>query len=571
MKVNLTQQEIKDTNSRQVYTLERKVQQGALKQLRHLLLLLLAIIPPKVGLSQSPFSWDLDSYHNYSTFFHLEFRSNGLASGEDNSSAYIRNISSSTIRLSMKFVIKDFCGNTTTEIWAGGVTLKPGQEAIEGYSTTNKCKETKKDGQNQTGIASVTCQVSNFKNITEEENEIKAANQKKQEDIDEKRAADGKKIAEERRMQTQQTQPAGSYYSSQNSNKNFPAKAPQSTWQETNARIQAENQQRLAEQQRLRDEQQQALQRGSEQMVNDATELVGMIGNMIRTNRAEKEKKEERRRQQEMRDAEDARQKREKAEELARWLANRHELRKVFFAEYTEGGVPLSSSKVDVDVLYYFTYVFDKSLMPTLTPAISLSNIFTIGRYADGTWPFKDAIVTDIKKLGASGDITLIGYFTTKELAQEMRDRFLTMAQPSGLDVKDIFYKGKQSGAATAGGGDFWGGDTKTGTKTTGTKTNTDADFWGANTKPAEAGKATIAVPRSNGTISRRETKKELDDYWGTDKKETQTTKPAAAKTDDDFWGLNPGKGDKVVDSVIIKNKPKPATKKKSTVKKPVK
>ncbi len=345
-----------------------------------------------------------------------------------------------------------------------------------------------------------------------------------------------------------------------------------STWQERNAKMQEENRQLIAQQQQRTANIQRQSKEVSEKFVSDATELVGMIGNIIKSDREAKERKEERRLAYERRQAEEKQQQKEEKEaeeaELRRIAANqlaRIELRKAFFPEFPEGGVPFSSTKIDVDQIYYFTYLFDKSTIESLRPVITLSNLFIISRYPDGTWPFKDAILTDIKKLNVSGDITLIGYFTTKQLADEMRSKFVSMAVQSGMDIKNIFYKGRQATVPTTGAADVWSGTDEN--KKSGNATGDD--FWSTDTKPPVAGKAAMAIPRTNGTITRRETTKELEDYWNTDNKAAAATKSAPTKSEeDDMWTVKPVKKEVVADSVNIKNKPKPLLKKKAPVKK---
>jgi hypothetical protein len=424
------------------------------------------------------FSWDLDSYHSYSTFIHLEFSSNGLAIGEDNSRATVRNLSSSTISFGVKFLIKDFCGNTTTEYWAGGVTLKPGEEEKEIYSVTNRCKEVKKDGNSSTGIASVTCQVMNFKNITQLENNLKAEQKKKDDDREKQQLADAAK-------QKQQTQAPSSYYSSQTtrtSNSGTTTSAPaKPTWQETNERIRQENQRAYEQQQARIAAQEKSNKEFSDKFVSDASELVGMVGNIIAQNKRDKEKKEMRK-QEEARALQQQREDaaRERAE-LQRFLAQRRDLRNSLMTDYSDGGVPLSSQNIGTNELFYFTYVFDKQKISDSKPAIQVSNVFSVFQYSDGTWPFKTAIQTDIKKFAPTGAVTLVGYYTTKEMAEEERKNFLAAAGETSFEITEFVYKGKAKPAATDG--DFWGNKPASKTDSTAKSATLrmakgDEDFW---------------------------------------------------------------------------------------------
>lgn len=227
-----------------------------------------------------------------------------------------------------------------------------------------------------------------------------------------------------------------------------------------------------------------------------ATQLGSYINNM-RAEKEEQRAKEELRRQRE--------------QQLARIEARRKEaliqLRKGFFNEFPDGGVPLSGHKVVTNELYFFSYVFDKTKIDAGATSVKVSNVFPIARYGDGTWPFKTNVVADVKKAASGeGPVTLVGYYTTKEMADNMRTSFLNLASKSKITVRDIAYKGKKSSGGTA------------------------ADFWGNSTK-----KAVIAGDSTAAAVPDK--KKADDDFWhtgGAKKAAADTTKKAVKK--DDFW-----------------------------------
>lgn len=236
----------------------------------------------------------------------------------------------------------------------------------------------------------------------------------------------------------------------------------------------------------------------SSQAIGQAATQLGSYLNNIRAEKEERRAKEELQRQ--------------RNEQKARIEARKREaliaLRKGFFNEFPDGGVPLSGHKVTVNELYFFSYVFDKNKIDAGPASVKVSNVFPIARYGDGTWPFKNNVVGDVKKAAAGeGPVTLVGYYATKEMADNMRTSFLNLASRSQIAVKDIAYKGKKaaSGAAT----DFWGNGVKTTAKTSGDST-------------------VVTVPVK---------KKTDDDFWntgGSKKAAADTTKKAVKK--DDFW-----------------------------------
>lgn len=464
--------------------------------------------------------------HDYPTYLDVQFIDGGKALGDFESySIKIKNISSANISCSIEFTVNDNCGNSKTFYYPGGLNLNVGKSGSSSDELIWKCKEYRIDSGTKFGIAAVYCKVLDFKNLTEEANKYKEEQKQKQQKLDEEKAK-REKIAfnkevqqikeqkEKERLSAEKEETANSsptstsYY---NNSTTTNSKPRQPTWQERDAQIKAENQriyqqnqQRIAETERRSQEQ-------SEQFVNGATELIGLVGNIFEQNRIEREKKEAKQEAAAQRERERSQEEADRVAEIARQKAQLIALRNSFFDEFPEGGVPLSSQKVNTTELYYFTYIFDKSTIEEHKPTIFLSNIFIVSQYSDGTWPFKSSIITDIKKLASSGTITLVGYFTTKELAEQMRNNFLQIAASSSFTITDISYKGKM---------------------TTSTASNTD--FWETNnksTEPNPAGKATLIMAKGD------------EDFWETGqqkKKMSEERKKEDVKTTttkkDDFW-----------------------------------
>ena len=520
--------------------------------------------------AQNTFSWDLNPYHNYSTYVDLQAVSKGVSIDDDFVRVSARNLSNYTISFSVKFTFTDFCGKSITEVWPGGLSLKSGQTDTEPLVINTKCKEFKKDGNSKTGIASVRAEITNFKNLTEEANKAKEKKDKELADKKDQEAAKEKEriLNEEKTRQAGKSAPdnadteSGSYYSSQ---KNTPGSAEpkKPTWQETNARIQEEYRQKYIEQQERIAETKRVNQEVAEEVLNGAVEIAGMIGSIIKQGQEEKEKKLQYRKQQEMNAAAAQQAEIDRQKEAARRKELQLELRNSFFTEFPEGGVPLSSQKVPVSILYYFTYIFDKSTMTNDSPEIFLSNIFTVAQYGDGTWPFKSGIISDIQGLKINGTVTLVGYFTNRDLAEQMRNSFLDLARKSDFTVSNISYKSK-SVVNTGGANDFWDaketqieGNAGKGKLLIGTpgvfRRETEEDFW--ETKKVPAAKA---EPKSRTT----------DNFWDDEEKpspsttpkkdgEAEKAKPPIPAKDDDFWETS---------------KPKQAPAKTDTpIKKPVK
>lgn len=203
------------------------------------------------------------------------------------------------------------------------------------------------------------------------------------------------------------------------------------------------------------------------------------------------------------------------------------DIRTKLLSQFVDGGLPLSSHKINVDEVYFFTYAFDKNTISAEHPVIYISNSFPIAKYGDGTWPFKSTLINNVSKLSVAGTLTIMGYYTTSELAADMRNSLKNLSEKCGFVVKDISYKGSKASQTNTEKTDFWGNDMKKNTQNTKDKeSNEEADFWGNDLK-----------------------------------KNIQNTKEKKSNEETDFWG-NPVKVS-TKDKLINENKPiKPEPKK---------
>src|SRR5690606_26639478 len=124
------------------------------------------------------------------------------------------------------------------------------------------------------------------------------------------------------------------------------------------------------------------------------------------------------------------------------------------FKQYPEGGVPLSRHNINLDELYFFTYSYDEKT------TAKVSNVFPYARYKDGTWAFKDKVKAESEKATGS-NVTLVGYFTTKALAEKERNVFVELLPQAEVNVSTYTVKGRKWDGAESGSTDFWGNETK--------------------------------------------------------------------------------------------------------------
>lgn len=235
-------------------------------------------------------------------------------------------------------------------------------------------------------------------------------------------------------------------------------------------------------------------------------EVATGIANIVGSVRAERERKEAQARLEKERKEQlaaiEAEKKRIEAERRQKILALRDEV----FKQFPEGGVPLSRHNVQLNELYFFTYSqnSDKTV-------VKVSNVFPYARYKDGTWAFKDRVTAESQKIAGS-NVTLVGYYTTKELAEKERGVFVQLLPRAEVTVNTFEVKGRKTDGTGNGTTDFWGNELQSNREH-----HTDNKNQGGQTKTESTS-----------------TSKKTDDFWGD--APTKTDKKTETKKKDDFW-----------------------------------
>lgn len=205
----------------------------------------------------------------------------------------------------------------------------------------------------------------------------------------------------------------------------------------------------------------------TEQAIGQGVALIGNIFNSAKASKEAKEAKEALR---------IAKEKQEK-EIIAAKQRARVEMRNQLLKSFPNGGTPLTAHKITAPEVYMFGYVIDPASINNEMANVTVSNVFPIAQYSDGTYPLKTSVSNKLKGI-AQGNVVLIGFYGDKNAAEQMRNSFISLAQKSELNVTQFSLKtigGNRAGTATATG-DFWetGGKTKVPADTAKKKT----DFW---------------------------------------------------------------------------------------------
>ncbi|AEM70739.1 hypothetical protein Murru_1699 [Allomuricauda ruestringensis DSM 13258] len=105
--------------------------------------------------------------------------------------------------------------------------------------------------------------------------------------------------------------------------------------------------------------------------------------------------------------------------------------------------LPLSSSNLQTDRIYYFFYATDSSTMNKKNTTVYVSNVFEIAQYDNGTWPYQRRVDKEIAAL-APHTPTMQGYYLTLDDAKTMRNEFVNSFKSiEGVSIKEVEYGGK--------------------------------------------------------------------------------------------------------------------------------
>src|SRR5690606_5466125 len=105
---------------------------------------------------------------------------------------------------------------------------------------------------------------------------------------------------------------------------------------------------------------------------------------------------------------------------------------------------PQSDSKLSRNALYYFLTTARGARVNEPSPTVYVSNVLAIGKYPDGTYPFKTTLEAQLDQLTGQREY-LHGYFTSAEEAQAVLHEFKTVLTGLNLQVKEVQYSGKNT------------------------------------------------------------------------------------------------------------------------------
>lgn len=191
------------------------------------------------------------------------------------------------------------------------------------------------------------------------------------------------------------------------------------------------------------------------QIVNSATNILNQWANQVKSDNEAEEQRQNRIEEERVR-------KQNIADKLR---ANKLRLvrnRKSLIASAPDGETPLSYELEEgVTEIFYFVYSYQAATIENESPPIYISNVFSLVKYADGTWPFKTSLIENITKTNIGLDFVLCGYYLDKIKAEQQQQYFMNKANNFRFAVNKISYESKKPSQTTSGGLDYWGNPIK--------------------------------------------------------------------------------------------------------------
>lgn len=163
--------------------------------------------------------------------------------------------------------------------------------------------------------------------------------------------------------------------------------------------------------------------------------------------------------QKEEREAKEA-LKRERDQQIAAFeaaqLKARIEVRQNLIHSFPHGGTPITSHKVTEPEVYFFAYFVDETEFPNQSATITVSNVFKVYKFDDGTYPYVTSVSSKLRGFGA-GRLVLVGYYLQKAQVAQMHTSFVNLAKESDFIVKEFtFGMDTAVGKVQVSADDFW-------------------------------------------------------------------------------------------------------------------
>jgi hypothetical protein len=211
----------------------------------------------------------------------------------------------------------------------------------------------------------------------------------------------------------------------------------------------------------------------------DIVNGVGSILNLIDEADAEAERKRQAELQRQ-RQLEEIRQREERARQERLRIINS---RKAVVSSIPQAKIPLTYPGISNNEIYFFAYFTTNTSLESNNPEISITNVFTVNRYSDGSWPLLSKLTDRVTYATKISGIQIAGYYTNRLDAETSRSNLVTQAKVASIRTIGIQYSEQAITTNTnSGSSDFW--ETNHNKKQNSSDSNTNTSTKDNNTKP---------------------------------------------------------------------------------------
>ena len=136
--------------------------------------------------------------------------------------------------------------------------------------------------------------------------------------------------------------------------------------------------------------------------------------------------------------------------------------RKAVIANMPAAKMPQTYPATTGNEIYFFAYYTTTSSLESNNPEVNISNVFTVNKYSDGSWPLLPRLTEKVANNTKISGVQLCGYYANRLEAETGRNNLIKQARAAGINATGIQYVEKGatasnvSNAGNSGNSDFW-------------------------------------------------------------------------------------------------------------------
>ncbi len=133
--------------------------------------------------------------------------------------------------------------------------------------------------------------------------------------------------------------------------------------------------------------------------------------------------------------------------------------RKAVISNIPAAKIPQTYPATTGNEIYFFAYYTTTSSLESNNPEVNISNVFTVNKYSDGSWPLLPRLTEKVANNTKISAVQLCGYYANRLQAETGRNNLINQARSVGINATGIQYVDKGATASNkgnSGSSDFW-------------------------------------------------------------------------------------------------------------------